>query len=97
MTRDERWPTFLTAVRHHTPVRSSLAIELYATDQELGALNLYAETTGAFTRDSVALALNLASHAAIALSSARREEQFDSAAYGALGAFHVSRHRRRAI
>lgn len=79
MTRDERWPAFLAAVRTHTPVRSSLSIELYTTDQELGALNFYADTPHAFDRDSIALALNLATHAAIALSSARREEQFHSA------------------
>ena len=76
---DERWPAFLAAVRTQTPVRSSLAIELYTTDRELGALNLYADTVDAFNAEAIVSASVFGTHAAIALSGARRDEQFRSA------------------
>ena len=78
-TRDDRWPGFLSAVCEHTPVRSSLAVELYTTDRELGALNLYANSVNAFDAEAIAAASICSTHSAIALSGARRDEQFRSA------------------
>ncbi|PKZ62992.1 hypothetical protein CYJ73_24260, partial [Gordonia terrae] len=74
-----RGAAMLSILHRFESLRQTRGGSLYTTDQELGALNLYAETPHAFDRDSLALALNLATHAAIALSSARREEQFHSA------------------
>nr|WP_314142067.1 GAF and ANTAR domain-containing protein [uncultured Rhodococcus sp.] len=76
---EDRWPRLTRAVVEQTPVRSVLSIQLYTDGQELGALNLLAEGTGRFDPDTEDSALNLATHAAIALSSARRGEQFRSA------------------
>lgn len=77
---EQRWPAFTAAVIEHTPVRAVLSIQLFLTDQELGALNLQAEHTHAFDdATTVDLATNLATHAAIALSNARRGGQFRSA------------------
>lgn len=76
---ETRWPRFIQAVRDQTPVRSALSIQLYTTDTELGALNLYSEQSDAFGPVSEDLATNLATHAAIALSAARRGDQFRSA------------------
>lgn len=79
MTREQRWPQLTAAVVDTTAIRSSLAIELYTDGQELGALNLHAETADAFDHDTQVLAVNLATHAAIALSGAQRGTQFRSA------------------
>jgi GAF domain-containing protein len=75
----DRWPQLLTAVAQRTPIRSTLSIQLFTTGQELGALNLYSRTPHAFDETSEDLAVNLATHAAIALSGARRGQQFRSA------------------
>lgn len=79
LAHEDRWPAFTAAILEQTPVRSSLAMRLFTTDDELGALNLYSEVAGAFDDDIADIAAALAAHAAIALSSARRGEQFRSA------------------
>lgn len=79
LSTETRWPRFVRAVLDQTPVRSTLSIQLYVTDVELGALNLYSERAASFDADAVDLGINLATHAAIALSAARRGEQFRSA------------------
>lgn len=78
-TQEDRWPQFVKAVLAETPIRSALSIRLYVSGMELGALNLQSDTADAFDEDSEDLATVLATHAAIALSSARRGEQFRSA------------------
>ncbi|WP_052073623.1 GAF and ANTAR domain-containing protein [Rhodococcoides fascians] len=76
---ETRWPAFTQAVLERTPVRSSLSIQLFTDREALGALNLYSETVDAFDDTAVDQAWALAAHAAVALSSARRSEQFRSA------------------
>jgi GAF domain-containing protein len=76
---EHRWPRLMPAVHAQTPIRSTLSIQLYVGGTELGALNLYSDTVDGIDGESEDAAVNLATHAAIALSSARRGEQFKSA------------------
>lgn len=76
---EDRWPDFVSAALDSAPVRSSLSIQLYTDDAELGALNLYSQQPNTFTPDIEEMAVVLAAHAAIALSGARRSERFRSA------------------
>jgi GAF domain-containing protein len=76
---ETRWPDFVAAVVNQTAVRSSLSIQLYTNESELGALNLYSERANSFTPHIEELALAIAAHAAIGLSGARRGEQIQSA------------------
>jgi transcriptional regulator with GAF, ATPase, and Fis domain len=76
---ETRWPDFVAALTEQTKVRSSLSIQLYTNESELGALNLYSEEAATFTPDIQEFALALAAHAAVALASARRGEQLQSA------------------
>ncbi|MFE0749007.1 GAF and ANTAR domain-containing protein [Gordonia sp. NPDC058843] len=76
---EDRWPSFITAVRTDTPIRACLSLQLYVTDLELGALNLFSETPHAFDPNTEDLATMLATHAAIALDTAKRGQQFRSA------------------
>ena len=69
---DSRWPKWGPAVAE-LGVRSALAIRLESKTRNLGALNLYAESIGAFGPKDVAIAQNFARHASIALSSAFTE------------------------
>ncbi|WP_244324367.1 GAF and ANTAR domain-containing protein [Mycobacterium timonense] len=76
---EARWPEFVEAACAETPVRSSLSIQLYTDETELGALNLYCERPHIFDAHIEEIALALAAHAAIAFSGARRSDQFRSA------------------
>jgi transcriptional regulator with GAF, ATPase, and Fis domain len=78
-TTETRWPDFVAAVLEGTDVKSSLSIQLYTNKSELGALNLYSEIRDTFTPHIEELALAMAAHAAIGLSSTRRGDQFQSA------------------
>ena len=69
---DSRWPNWGPAVAE-LGVHSALAIRLESKHRNLGALNLYAESIGAFGPKDVAIAQNFARHASIALSSAFTE------------------------
>ncbi|WP_308262067.1 GAF and ANTAR domain-containing protein [Rhodococcus erythropolis] len=79
VSSEHRWPRLMSAVREQTSVQSMMSIQLFTDGQELGALNIYSDSAGGFGDDIEEQAVNLATHAAIALSSARRGQQFRSA------------------
>ena len=78
LAADPRWPRF-SAAAVELGVGSMLSFQLYTDNDNLGALNLYGMTTQAFGHDSHDLGLTLATHAAIALSTARQQSQWASA------------------
>ena len=65
----EVYPLFAKAAQVHG-VHSSLSLPLLAGDEAVGALNLYARVTGAFSKKDEATGLMLASAAAIVLANA---------------------------
>lgn len=68
---DGRWPTW-GPLAAEVGVGSLLSVPLFSQQERIGALNLYAGSTGRFgTRETVDLALLYAVHAAHALSAAR--------------------------
>ncbi|WP_369056069.1 GAF and ANTAR domain-containing protein [Kineococcus terrestris] len=75
LARDREHPDWAARVVAATPARSALAFQLFTDDDQLGALNLYATSTGAFDTGAVHRAHVLAAQVAVALSSAQREEQ----------------------
>jgi GAF domain-containing protein len=66
----EDWPRWGPKAAQ-TGVHALLGIQLSTTDEVLGALNLYAGTAGAFTRDDIDVAEVYATHATNALTAAR--------------------------
>jgi GAF domain-containing protein len=64
------WPRFAGRLLESTPVRSVLACPLVLDGRRGGALNMFADRTGAFTRDDVANAAVLASFASVAVAAA---------------------------
>lgn len=66
----ERWPVWGQKVANEG-VGSVLAIRLANETETLGALNLYAAATDAFTRDDVDVALVYAAHATNAMKTAQ--------------------------
>jgi GAF domain-containing protein len=69
---ETRWPQFASRAAG-LGVRSVLAVQLYADEDDFGALNMYSPDPAAFDTDSEDTGILLASHAAIAIAARRRE------------------------
>jgi transcriptional regulator with GAF, ATPase, and Fis domain len=67
---EERWPQFTRRVVAETGVRSMLSLQLFTSEDALGALNLYSHSRNAFDDRAMAFGGVLAAHAAIAMSAA---------------------------
>ncbi|MCD9874932.1 GAF and ANTAR domain-containing protein [Streptomyces guryensis] len=72
------WPAYAPQA-HALGVGSMMGFLLFTEDEELGALNLYSRKPGAFTEASELAGWLLASHAAVAFSSARAQAQMERA------------------
>lgn len=74
MTVEQRWPSF---ARRATAlgVRSMMSVQLFVRGDDLGALNLLSEDSHAFGEDSEGVALLFATHAAVAIVGAEKEDQ----------------------
>jgi GAF domain-containing protein len=70
---EQRWPRF-AAEASRRGAGSLLSFQLFTDGTNLGALNLYATAPRAFGADSETVGQIFASHAAVALSAARQEE-----------------------
>ena len=73
-------PDFAQRAQEKTGVESILAVRLYASEDTLGALNLYSSERDAFDDQDIAVASVFAAHAAVALVTAKREEQLEGKA-----------------
>lgn len=73
-----RWPAYAPGARK-LGVGSMMGFLLFTEDEDLGALNLYSHSPGAFTEASELAGWLLASHAAVAFSSARTQAQLERA------------------
>lgn len=73
-----RWPGYLSCARG-LGLGSMMGFLLFTEDEDLGALNLYSWVPGAFDEAGETAGGLLASHAAVALSSARTDAQMREA------------------
>ncbi|MEU9899082.1 GAF and ANTAR domain-containing protein [Streptomyces phaeochromogenes] len=74
----QRWPAYAPQARA-LGLGSMMGFLLFTEDEDLGALNLYSHEPGAFTETSELVGRMLASHAAVAFSSARTHAQMERA------------------
>ncbi|MEV7503769.1 GAF and ANTAR domain-containing protein [Streptomyces sp. NPDC093018] len=72
------WPRYVTEGRK-LGLGSMMGFLLYTDEEDLGALNIYSRSPGAFTEASETAGWLLASHAAVAFSSARTHAQLEQA------------------
>lgn len=72
MTTEDRWPEF-ARLAVDLGVGSMICFQLFVVGDQLGALNLYSRTAGAFDEESRDIGLGFASHAAVALAGAEHE------------------------
>ncbi|WP_415940048.1 GAF and ANTAR domain-containing protein [Streptomyces sp. 039-1] len=75
---ESRWPAFVPQAQK-LGVGSMMGFLLFTDDEDFGELNFYSSQPGAFTDVSEAAGVMLASHAAVALSSARTYAQMEQA------------------
>jgi GAF domain-containing protein len=75
ITEHSNWPRLAEAVVARTPVRAMLAVPMFAEGRRTGALNVFADRTGAFDEGSVAQATILASFSSVAIASAGHSER----------------------
>ena len=80
LSQERRWPDFVQRAQEQTGVESILGVRLFASGDTLGALNLYSSERDAFNDQDIAVASVFAAHAAVALATARREEQLEGKA-----------------
>ncbi len=78
MRTEARWPEF-TKRAAELGAGSMLCLQLFVEGDNLGALNLYSHTAGAFDDESEHIGLLFASHASVAMAGAQRHEQLDRA------------------
>jgi GAF domain-containing protein len=76
---ESRWPQLMDVVRRRTPIRSSVCVAMTAADRAVGIVVLHSERRCAFDARGVEVAQLLGVHAGIAISTARRGEQFAQA------------------
>ncbi|MEU6064958.1 MULTISPECIES: GAF and ANTAR domain-containing protein [Streptomyces] len=74
----QRWPSYAPKARE-LGIGSVMGFLLFTDHEDLGALNLYSPKPGAFTDVSELAGWLLASHAAVAFSSARTHSQMEQA------------------
>jgi transcriptional regulator with GAF, ATPase, and Fis domain len=78
MASEDRWPEFARQASE-AGAASMLSLQLYVEGDNLGALNLYSRTRGAFDDESEQVGLLFASHAAVAYAGVRKEAQLAKA------------------
>ncbi len=78
MASENRWPDFAKRAVE-LGVGSMLSFQLYVVGDNLGALNLYSRERDAFDDESEHVGLLFASHAAVAMAGAQRNEQLNRA------------------
>jgi GAF domain-containing protein len=70
---DQRWPQFAQEAAS-MGVGSMMCFQLFVQGDQLGAMNMYARTPGAFDDECKDIGQMLAAHAAVALAGAEHEE-----------------------
>ncbi|WP_312864549.1 GAF and ANTAR domain-containing protein [Saccharopolyspora phatthalungensis] len=78
LASETRWPAYAPRARE-LGFASMLGFQLFYTEEHFGALNLYSNTRNTFDLRSQRKGWVLASHAAVALNSARTEDQLRTA------------------
>ena len=77
LAQEKRWTKFAARAHQETGVRSILSMRLFVEADTMGSLNLYSTRPDAFDDNDVAMASVFAAHAAVAMSSAKREENLE--------------------
>lgn len=78
MDHEDRWPAFASRAAE-LGSRAMVAFRVYSTKNTLGVLNLHSSTVHAFDDTAISIGTTVATHAAVAVIAAQREEQLRAA------------------
>lgn len=70
-----RWPELAVTVLERTPVRGMAGFRIRQDGQKVGALNVFSDTAGALTQDSLDQAIMLTAFASVTLAALDRGEE----------------------
>lgn len=77
LSEEPRWSEFFSRAYEETGVRSVLSLRLFASEETIGALNLYGHRPDAFDDRDVAVGSVFAAHAAVVLTSTSAQHDED--------------------
>lgn len=78
LATDGRWPEWGPRTASETGIHSMMCFRLFTTEDTIGALNLYADTSGAFDGDDLEHGLALAAHTALAVVASQQIESLQA-------------------
>jgi GAF domain-containing protein len=76
---EQRWPRFVPEAVMRTGLKAQMAVHLHVNDKVLGGLNLYSTSSATIEPGAAQTAELFATHAALALARARREDDLNNA------------------
>ncbi|ATD72353.1 MULTISPECIES: GAF and ANTAR domain-containing protein [Gordonia] len=79
LEKDERWPVYRSRAMDEVPIRSVLSFQLFANQNKIGALNLFADEPQVFDLHAEDVGVVYATHAALAWNTIKKDHQFHSA------------------
>jgi hypothetical protein len=80
LATEQRWPRWAPQVVDELGVASMLSFQLYTSEDNLGALNMYSMRIDAFDEDDFNAGMLLAAQGAVALAESRVTAQWQTAA-----------------
>jgi GAF domain-containing protein len=80
LSQELRWPNFAPRAHGETGIESILSLRLFASEETMGALNLYSSQPFAFDEQDIAVGSVFAAHAAVALAGARHGADLEAKA-----------------
>lgn len=84
ITTNPTWPRLAERLLRGTPVRGMIGYRIMVGERKVGALNLFADTPGAFTPEGADMGAILASFASVALTAAAQREEAVGLRHGVL-------------
>lgn len=79
VAEDDRWPEWGRTVSERFGVNSMLCFQLFTTEDNVGALNLYSSSVDGFDRNDREHGLALAAHVAVAVAAVQEIDQLKGA------------------
>jgi GAF domain-containing protein len=75
LEQTEEWPQLVKRILDETPVRGMAGFRINQDDERIGALNIFSDTPGALTEESLRQVSMLVAFAAVALTALHRGEE----------------------
>ena len=82
LTSSTKWPTLTRQILAETPVRGMAGFRINQADERIGALDIFSDSPGALTEESLQQISMLVAFAAVALTALQRGEEANTLRHG---------------